>query len=72
MTNLSKELPFVVECKSFAVFFETIAAFNHIKVAYRYAQDCLETNPKFEYRLRDLESGKTYPVKLYVNWGQVA
>lgn len=63
------KLPFVVECKSSYPFFEQIAAFDHIKVAYRYAQDCLQTNPKFEYRLRDLESaGKLYSVSAYKGW----
>jgi hypothetical protein len=66
------KLPFQVECKSIFAFFEPIAAFDHIKVAHRYAQDCLQTNPKFEYRLRDLENGKTYAVSAYRGWGEVA
>lgn len=71
---MSTELPFQVECKSTQAFFEPIAAFNHIKVAYRYAQDCLETNLSsgFEYRLRDTESDTTYSVRLYKGWGAAA
>lgn len=66
-------IPFQVECKSTYPFFETIAAFDHIKVAYRYAQDCLQTNPRFEYRLRDLtRDGKVYPVHAYKGWGVAA
>lgn len=66
----TSDLTFQVECKSTCAFFETIAAFNHVKVAYRYAQDCLQTNRNFEYRLRDIESGKTYPVSAYKGWGE--
>jgi len=41
-----------VECKSTYPFFETIAAFNSVKVAYRYARNCFEYNPDFEYRVK--------------------
>ncbi len=58
-------LPFQVECRSTYPFFELIAAFAHIKVAHRYAQDCKQTNPTFEYRLRDIERNKTYAVSTY-------
>lgn len=68
MAQPKHPLPFQVECKSSYPFFELIAAFDHIKVAYRYAQDCLQVNPKFEYRLRDLERNKTFPVSVYKGW----
>lgn len=65
-------LPFQIECKSLFPFFEPIAAFDHIKVAYRYAQECKQTNPNFEYRLRDLDADKTYVVSAYKGWGEAA
>lgn len=46
-----KELPYVVECKSFAAFYEKIAAFNDERVADSYAKDCAKTNPSFNYRV---------------------
>lgn len=58
-------LPFVVECKSFAAFYEPIAAFNHIKVAYQYAQECKRVNSELEYRLRDLETSQIHIVHAY-------
>lgn len=45
------ELPHVVECKSFAAFFEPIAAFNCIVAARAYKEDCAIANRHFEYRL---------------------
>ena len=48
---MSRKLPYVVECKSFAVFFEEIAAFNVDCVAEYYADECRKTNPHFEYRV---------------------
>jgi len=52
------ELPYVVECKSFHLFFEPIAAFNVKSVAEGYASDCGQTNPSFQYRVRTLEAGE--------------
>lgn len=69
MTKVRNEIPFEVRCRSSYPFFETIAAFDHIKIAYRYAQDCKKTNPTFEYQLRHAESGKTYSVSAYKDWG---
>jgi hypothetical protein len=48
---MCKELPFVVECKSFARFYEKIAAFNDKRVADDYAASCAEVNPNFSYRV---------------------
>lgn len=45
------KLPYVVECKSFAAFFEPIAAFNVLSVALLYAEDCGKSNRNFEYRV---------------------
>ncbi len=52
MCKLSEQVPFTVECKSTYPFFEVIAAFNSEVVARRYAADCQEANPKYEYRVR--------------------
>lgn len=48
---MCKELPYIVECKSFAIFYEKIAAFNDKRVADSYAVDCAKTNPSFSYRV---------------------
>jgi len=66
------KLPFQIECKSTYPFFEPIAAFDRIKVAYRYAQDCLQANPRYEYQLRNLNSGDVFAVSLYKGWGAAA
>lgn len=47
-----EQLPFLVECKSTYSFFETIAAFNVEVVARRYAEDCQQANPSFQYRVQ--------------------
>ena len=53
MTN---ELPYIVECKSFAKFFEPIAAFNDKRVAEYYAIDCQKANPQFTYKIVERRS----------------
>lgn len=47
------KLPYRVECKSSYPFFETIAAFDCRPPAETYAMKCRETNPNFEYRVRN-------------------
>lgn len=51
-----KELFYVVECKSFAAFFEPIAAFNDKGIAEQYARECKACNDGFEYRVTDLDA----------------
>jgi hypothetical protein len=46
-----RELPYIIECKSFAAFFEPIAAFNSLAAARWYSDECAATNPKFAYRV---------------------
>lgn len=45
------KLPYVVECQSFYVWFEPIAAFNDDRVAIGYAKDCAKVNPTFKYKV---------------------
>lgn len=46
-----KELPWVVECKSFNKFFEPIAAFNVRIAAHWYMRQCENNTKMFEYRI---------------------
>lgn len=55
---MSRELPFVVECKSTQAFHEPIAAFNVESVARDYAKDCGATNPAFAYRVTTTKEHK--------------
>jgi hypothetical protein len=50
-------LPYVVECKSFAKFFEPIAAFNCIEAAQAYRTECAKVNRIFQYRINSHYEG---------------
>lgn len=58
MANLNKELPYVVQCKGMAPYFENIAAFNVDSVAKWYADECRKVNRQFEYRVAQMVDGE--------------
>jgi hypothetical protein len=47
----------VVECKSFAKFFEPIAAFNCLEAAESYKAECAKVNRIFQYRVNSHYEG---------------
>lgn len=49
---MAAALPFKVECRSTAAFFELIASFNCENPARWYAAQCAKDNPQFAYRVK--------------------
>jgi hypothetical protein len=49
-------LKYLVQCRDFRPFYETIAAFNYDGAAHGYAKDCAKTNTLNFYRVMERDS----------------
>jgi hypothetical protein len=66
-----EELGYAVQCRrvengvtTMAHYWETIAAFNSESVAQRYAKDCADNGPSFEYRVIETETRSQWLEKI--------